>query len=619
MSRTIRRFTSFIITAAIGLAVPASAQADVLANWGSDAVVSPFVSGIAVGAGGDVYVADAARSRISVFTRSGDKLRDWGSYGSGPGAFVGLSSVAVGPDGSVYAADATSVQKFTPDGGFVTRWGGWGSAPGAFEGTSGIAVGADGTVYVTDRGNRRVQAFDATGAFLRIVVKHDKQIDLDDPRGIAVAADGTLVVAESNHDRLFVLSPTGALIDSWGSPGVIDVAIDPTDGTVLATDKQGHVVRRYQPDGAPAGTLGAGNAPASAPGERLNSPAAVATDCRGAAYVADRSDLRLHVFGPAGLPAPPCIAAPAPPAPPPGPQREQEPDPQIQVAPAVAQSPTPTLGKSGVGEVVDGTVLVRKPGETKFERLVKASNLPVGTTVDVSNGRIRVTFQTAPEDLGTYGPTQSAEFWGGEFRFFQASSGSLVDVILTGQQPSCDDPALRLKPNKARTSQSKRGKKTGRFVWGRGKGKFRTTGNNGAATVRGTYWYTEDRCDGTFFRTREGIVDVSDFGAKKKVPVKAGERYLARAPCTSRRAFPIRLLVPAGTPVADAQVIVNGKRVRVTSEGARPTARINLRGRPKQKVRVRITLRLANGQVLSGVREYQTCTPRRTSSGPPSL
>jgi sugar lactone lactonase YvrE len=619
MSRTTRGFTSFITSAAIGLtalAGAASAQAGVLANWGPAPVLSSSVSGVAVGASGDVYVADAATSRISVFTRSGEKLRDWGSPGSGPGAFLGLSAVAVGPDGSVYAADASSVQKFTPDGGFVTRWGGWGSAPGAFEGTSGIAVAADGTVYVTDRGNRRVQAFDATGAFLRIVAEHDqKTLDLDDPRGIAVAADGTLVVAESDDDRLFRLSPTGELLDSWDTPSVIDVAIDPTDGTILATDKSGHRVRRYQPDGTPAGTLGTGDAP----GERLNSPAAVATDCRGAAYVADRSALRMHVYGPAGLPTPPCIDAPAPPGPPPGPQREQEPDPQIQVAPVVAQSPVPTLGKSGVGEVVDGTVLIRKPGETKFERLLKASNLPVGTTVDVSNGRIRVTFSTAPEDLGTYGPTQTAEFWGGEFRFFQASSGSLVDVILTGQQPSCDDPALRLKPGAARTSQSKRGKKNSRFVWGRGKGKFRTTGNNGAATVRGTYWYTEDRCDGTFFRTREGIVDVSDFGAKKKVPVRAGQRYLARAPCTSRRAFPIRLLVPAGTPVADAKVIVNGKRVRVVSEGSRPTARINLRGRPKQKVRVRITLRLANGQVLSGVREYQTCTPRQTSSSPPSL
>jgi hypothetical protein len=618
MSRSIRGITSFIISMAVALAVLGAAvpaQAGVIANWGPDAVLSPFVSGIAVGANGDVYVADSARSRISVFDRSGNKLRDWGSYGAGPGAFVGLSAVAVGPDGSVYAADASSVQKFRPDGGFVVRWGGWGSAPGAFEWTSGIAAGADGTVYVTDRGNRRIQAFDRDGGFLRVVAKHGPQIDLDDPRGIAVAADGSLVVAESDDDRLFRLSATGELLGSWDTPSVIDVAIDPTDGTILATDRNGHLVRRYQPDGTPAGTLGAGSSPASEPGERLNSPAAVATDCRGAAYVADRSELRLHVFGAPGLPAPPCIGAPEPPAPPPGPQREQEPDPRIEVAPAVAASPVPTLGKSGVGEVVEGTVLVRKPGETRFQRLLEASTLPVGTTIDVSNGRIRVTFQTAPEDLGTYGPTQSAEFWGGEFRFFQAASGSLVDVILTGQQPSCDEPALRLRPN-ARTS--KRGKKT-RFVWGRGKGKFRTTGNNGAATVRGTYWYTEDRCDGTFFRTKEGLVDVSDFGAKKKVPVKAGERYLARAPCTSRRAFPIRLLVPAGTPVADARVIVNGKRVRVTTEGSRPTARINLRGRPKQKVRVRITLRLAGGQVLSGVREYQTCTPRQPSSAPPAL
>ena len=87
-------------------------------------------------------------------------------------------------------------------------------------------------------------------------------------------------------------------------------------------------------------------------------------------------------------------------------------------------------------------------------------------------------------------------------------------------------------------------------MWGKAKGRFRTTGNNGAATVRGTYWYTEDRCDGTLFRTREGRVDVKDFGRGETVQVTAGKRYLARVPCASRRAFDIRLLVPAGQVVA---------------------------------------------------------------------
>ena len=288
------------------------------------------------------------------------------------------------------------------------------------------------------------------------------------------------------------------------------------------------------------------------------------------------------------------------------------PEPQIQVAGISEASPEPTLGASGVGEPVSGTVLVQKPGERAFSQLRRRSKLPVGTTVDVTNGVVRITFATAPEDIATYGPTQTGEFWGGQFRFFQAATGSLVDVILTGDQPACDSGA--------QTSAKTKGKKKSesRFVWGKAKGRFRTTGNNGAATVRGTYWYTEDRCDGTLFRTREGRVDVKDFGRSETVQVKAGERYLARIPCASRRAFDIRLLVPAGQVVTGSTVRVNGKRVRVR-DGVPPTVRVDLRGRPKQQIRVRIQLRLATGETLRGVREYRTCTPRKNGGSPPRL
>jgi hypothetical protein len=282
----------------------------------------------------------------------------------------------------------------------------------------------------------------------------------------------------------------------------------------------------------------------------------------------------------------------------------------------VVRSLQPKLGVSGVGEPVSGRVLVKKPGERDFSELRKADELPVGTTVDVTGGVVRVTFATTPGDAATYGPTQTAEFWGGQFRLFQSSSGSLVDVILTGDQPDCEI-GVRSSATKQKGKPKGKGGNT-RFVWGKGKGRFRTTGNNGAATVRGTYWYTQDRCDGTFFRTREGVVDVRDFGKSANVTVKSGQRYLARVPCASRRRFDINLQVPAGQRVAEAVVRVNGKRVRVRP-GTRPKVRLDLRGRPKQRIRVRIDVRLAGGQQLSGVREYRTCRSRLSGGRPPRL
>ncbi len=66
-------------------------------------------------------------------------------------------------------------------------------------------------------------------------------------------------------------------------------------------------------------------------------------------------------------------------------------------------------------------------------------------------------------------------------------------------------------------------------LFGNGKGRFRTTGRHSAATVRGTIWLTEERCDGTLTRVTRGIVSVRDFARKKTISVRAGNSYLARA------------------------------------------------------------------------------------------
>ena len=71
-------------------------------------------------------------------------------------------------------------------------------------------------------------------------------------------------------------------------------------------------------------------------------------------------------------------------------------------------------------------------------------------------------------------------------------------------------------------------KRKKRRLWGNGKGRFRTKGSFSSATVRGTKWLTEDRCNGTLTRVTKGTVTVRDFARKRTVIVRAGQRYLAR-------------------------------------------------------------------------------------------
>ena len=48
--------------------------------------------------------------------------------------------------------------------------------------------------------------------------------------------------------------------------------------------------------------------------------------------------------------------------------------------------------------------------------------------------------------------------------------------------------------------------------------------------MRGTVWFTADRCEGTLTTVKRGKVAVRDFRRKRTITVSAGKRYFARAP-----------------------------------------------------------------------------------------
>ena len=91
--------------------------------------------------------------------------------GSGtPGSsFSQPADVAWDSGGNIYVADGLGnnnrVAKFARDGRFIAHWGSTGTGQGQFMGVKAIAIDAQDNVYVADAGNKRVQVFDAQGAF----------------------------------------------------------------------------------------------------------------------------------------------------------------------------------------------------------------------------------------------------------------------------------------------------------------------------------------------------------------------------------------------------------------------------------------------------------------------
>jgi hypothetical protein len=127
-------------------------------------------------------------------------------------------------------------------------------------------------------------------------------------------------------------------------------------------------------------------------------------------------------------------------------------------------------------------------------------------------------------------------FSAARFKVIQKRQATPVtDVAMTGGDFSvCRATARRLRPPRSdrrslRTASAAKRKRAVRKVRGSGHGRFRTLGRYGSASVRGTIWVTEDRCDGTLVTVKRGRVAVRDFVRHRTVLVRAGNSYFARA------------------------------------------------------------------------------------------
>jgi sugar lactone lactonase YvrE len=167
----------------------------VLANFGKGVMVTPH--GIAVDKQGNVWIADFAGNdagtkghQVHKFSPKGEKLLSLGMAGKPGGAdgqFNQPNDVVVGPDGSIYVSDghdaqgmttaaaiadglkrgATSrISKFSADGKFIKSWGKIGLRHGEFRTPHAMVFDSRGRLWVADRGNHRIEIFDADGKYL---------------------------------------------------------------------------------------------------------------------------------------------------------------------------------------------------------------------------------------------------------------------------------------------------------------------------------------------------------------------------------------------------------------------------------------------------------------------
>lgn len=218
-------------------------------------------NGVAVDAGGAIYVADNASKSVLVYASP--------SSATATSAITGLtapSGVVVDGGGNLFVVDAAAnTLTELPAGGsaFVAIKTGL-NAP------HGLAVDAAGNVLIADTGNNRVAALAPNGtqaAALAIT-------GLNAPQAVAVDAAGNIYVADTGNSRIVKFVPstqTQSVVASVASNGV---AVDAA-GDVFAFS--GSTLLMYPASGSAAVTVATG----------LSAPKAIALDGNGSAYVAD--------------------------------------------------------------------------------------------------------------------------------------------------------------------------------------------------------------------------------------------------------------------------------------------------------------------------------------------
>jgi peptidylamidoglycolate lyase len=205
-----------------------------------------------------VWVVDDESEQVFKFTHDGKKLvmtlGEFRVRGDDNAHFGGPTGLAFGANGDIYVSDGYKnfrVVKFDKTGKFLTAWGKKGTGPGEFVTPHTVEVGPDGRVYVGDRGNGRIQIFDANGKYLSEV----KDVRV---QAMAVSKDKKFLYVvhgpNAGNSQVRKYDLDGKLILAWGRPfgrepgqvwGIHDFSVD-SDGNLYLALAMGGRAWKYQ-------------------------------------------------------------------------------------------------------------------------------------------------------------------------------------------------------------------------------------------------------------------------------------------------------------------------------------------------------------------------------------
>lgn len=293
-------------------------------------------SGIAIDAGGNTYVADRQNHRIRKITPDGTTSTFAGTgvagYADGPGTTAEFNQpvgLAMSAGGILFVADSSNHRIRTIDSaGAVSTYSGLGT-PGFTDGItsaarfhtpSGLAIDGFGMLYVADSGNHRIRKVAADGSVTTMagtgVAGSANGVgtvaQFNAPVGIARDSSGWLYVTEAASHAVRKIAVDGFTSVFAGSPtssGMVDASgtaarfSNPTglavgvSGDIYVADKGNHRIRKISPTGGVTTVAGSGTSgTADGIGEvaRFSSPFSLAATGSGALVVGEAGNSTLR-------------------------------------------------------------------------------------------------------------------------------------------------------------------------------------------------------------------------------------------------------------------------------------------------------------------------------------
>ncbi len=297
---------------------------------------------VAVDALGNLYIADAYNNRIRMVSVNGviSTIAGTGTQGSsGDGAAATSAQlnqpygIAVSAGGSVFIADSNNQKIRKVSGGVISTVAGTGTSGYSGDGATataanlsnphGVAVDSSGNLYIADTSNARIRKVDGSGNITTVAGNGSccfysgdngpaTSAQLNNPNGVAADSAGNIYIADTNNNRLRMVTAGGTIstiagtgaygFAGYAGPAVsaqlanpIGVAVDPA-GNVYISDSSSQRIRKVMmASGMIISLVGGatGDGSAAILGG-LDMPAGAAMDASGNIYFADSSNNRIR-------------------------------------------------------------------------------------------------------------------------------------------------------------------------------------------------------------------------------------------------------------------------------------------------------------------------------------